>query len=420
MKVLLLGFILTVTSVFAQEETHKKEIIDVCKQWGQSQALKNEPEYRRQRKEQNQRMVKLLGRFFFAKNSIIQTESLNESEMRTTISNKDVATYTIGMGEIFKNETTSFEEDLKKLNEYKKRLRSIRKQLKLILKRTSSVEKCYAQVVGSGINFREIKDLAIKIEELKRTESEYNNDKIFKISEKVSKKYARHKLAPITTDDLNTQLKIQGESVALLVLHASEDGKLYDSNWDYVPKSVFNRLSPNIKSLLIYACHPDAAAERYKLKDLAFEKNITIVLPKIHSDLEWAFGGNIPAPLLKVFTKKALKKSGPATAQKIQTDLNQECTIEIDASSLQSGTLGVFINQSYIGKLHSDLNKLYYDCRLESSKNTIVLQGMNLFESVSLNHSVSSWKAIINRQKSIYIDHSFNRNEKYVGSKAIY
>jgi hypothetical protein len=379
------------------------EITSICEKWDKHLKAKKTPEYKVQKKEKRQKTIQVYGRTLFAKNTIIVIDSLTDAQTSKLSVKRDVRFYSTATSEDYQEDASTSE-----LLEFaQKELKKLRKEILKTIKKTSSLGECQSLLQEKLQLFNEMKDKMKLIQELSFVIDENNNKKIYKIAKKVSNKFSGKDPHHATLKSLSENLQTQKESVAVLVLHAGQDGKLYDSNKNYIPSSVLTKLSPNIKTLIIYSCHPQAVVKRYKLHDL----KIKVIVPKVHPKLEWFLKESIPTPLLGGFIKKALKASS-FTDKKTEVSLQKNCHLDIDAFSLQSGSLGLFLNQTYLGQIYPGKNSLQYDCNINSNQTVITLQNMNLTEKATMNPNVLNWQL-----NGFVLQHHFNEDQ-YIGSKS--
>jgi hypothetical protein len=382
----------------------------VCESWIKSIENKKSEQYKKIKNESNRFKKELLFRALFSKESLISLDT-SETTSDITLDKDEISVYSVGL----------YDHDLPSTSELKEsqnKLRVMNKKLYSIIKRTEDVNTCVKALKDKNFNLKLMDELRARITSQSKLIQEINNEKIASIAKKTFKRKRQATVKNATLDQMMKKFKTQEQSILILVLHAAHDGKLYDSDWNFIPKSIFNGLNKNIKTLIIYSCYVDAVKERYGLNKLSLEKNIKVILPKTQESVDYFFQQKIPAVLFKLFIKKALK-SAIVSKEKVQMITKDKCTFKVGNRSLLQGILGVYLNQNFIGTINKDSVELNYDCELEKDKNIVSLSALNLFDSVTIDQGIPGLEMTNHQGNHFLLQHTFSEG-KYIGSKGLF
>jgi hypothetical protein len=222
-------------------------------------------------------------------------------------------------------------------------------------------------------------------------------------------------------DQINHALQNPSSDTVVLVLHASEDGRLYDAHWNLIPNSTFKEMNKNIKILAIYSCHSEAVLDRYELAKIAIDENLEIVLPQVNPKFKWLLGDGAPPVLFAHFLKSVKKLDMTYFTGELTSNLpiEKKCSITIDLHHLQKGELGLFLNQKFLGLVSKSLNSLNYFCPSAGVRSIFTMQAMNLFNQAEFDIPLDEFSAALSLPSAkILFKNSFSREGNYIGSKA--
>jgi len=300
-----------------------------------------------------------------------------------------------------------------------KTFRSERKSLSKLLKGLQTEDQCETALRNSRFDLDAYQALA----DFLQTEREAAGDaENAAIQSSIRHQLGKKVLLPqaLTLDQIRTVLASGESEAVVLILHASDDGRLYDSNWNQIPKSVFQNLSSKIKLLVVYACHAEKVAAYYRLPALASEHSVQVVIPKVNPKVQWLLGDSVPSAFLKRFLKKVIPLSQIHNEQKHNESasiaLAEACRMRFELDGLQGGELAVFLNRVYLGRVSATSRELTYDCALTGPRNVLTLQNINLYHPVQVDARATEWQVDFAGKVGTLLN-SFTPDGHYVGSK---
>jgi hypothetical protein len=428
-RAILFGLIFIQLEASAQENSQNSPLENFCLHWSRSAKLDQTKVDNKSTKEYkwktNFKVLKLYGRAIFAKRSLLQPKILDTLvKDDRSFRRKDMTIYSIGASDYNWGSKENFRDQKRTLEKNMKELQNVRGNIFKIIENTVEYEECTYALSKSDIDFLSYMELFNHVQSSSSLKQEIDNRKIYEYAEDTARKFSREALVLARIQTLGEHLKQQNNSIALLVLHASDDGKLYDTNFNYIPRSVLSNHSENIKTLIIYSCYSSAVAKRYRLEELAVKNGIRIIQPTSHSEVRWAIGENTPAPLVKFFTKKALKLAIYSNSSENDKDkassLGKDCSVSFETeSTLVDQALGVFFNQNYLGQIEPGTNIIAFDCKLIRDENIFTLEDMRLYKSDSVISDLGQWDIFLNNEYVGNIRHIYF-DSNYSGSKIIF
>jgi hypothetical protein len=381
-------------------------------------------------------MYGLIYRYFFARGTFLnpvvygeaatdvtpqevaQEETLAD-ESESDDSTSDIAVLSTGVPTYALSRPIDFSEAKKNYIDVYNSLKSMKKHVFKMVRRSKSVPECAERIMHSGVDFKAFQDKALYISNHRQLLNEIHDESIEKRVEKKARHMGAEFVSSVTVDQLQQFLSSTPKSTVALVLHASEDGVLYDSNWNMVPRSIFKELSKSLRNLVVFSCHSSQVAAHYDWNGIvARTPGVRVFAPEVNAHMKWLLKENAPADLFGPFLRRVLKMNPKVSSGVIDVNADhseRKCEAKFELPGLKSGSLGVFINQSFVGMIdgsHLDLN---YRCSLLKSQNVITLQNLNLFEMVSVEEGQDHFSGQV-QGLGVELKNFFNTS-KYVGSK---
>jgi len=351
----------------------------------------------------------LVLRLSFNKNSIVQTQITNApSNGRQYFGKDELMILSTGV----RNEAAPALSELQeRLKTYAKLRKHLREQLKSITTESECVQ-LLTRHEGSTPTYDE---MASDLEKNRELLADLENEKIETLLKSKIKDPARLQ-TKMKLSQLAQMLQNPEKPNLILFLHASEDGRLYDTDWNLIPNTLFQNLSAEIRTLAIYSCHPEAVEKRYQLKKLAQERSLTLVMPVLNRKVTWLLGESIPVALAEKFIKVVESVSQPVRPG-IHPRTQLRCTLSIDTRSLAEGELGVFIDRMYQGQISNQQNELSILCPKSPQASVVTLQNMNLFHPVKWVEQPDLIQASI-QGETILLRNHYAKDGSYIGSKS--
>ncbi len=382
------------------------------------------------------KQIPLIFRLKFAQEKIINFKVIKEQnkiqffdEMSNKVSRSSydqfANIYLLGQSEKYLQSWSFYQKMIEQYQDNDEKLKSLQKNIRAKVELTSDLKGCIDLLKN---NLTELSDVYEKFQSQQKNiqiKMEHDNFTLANILKSDLGSGYKNIYENVTLAHLVKNLRKQAENTAVLVLHADSDGKLYDSNWDFIPHNFFHSISSQIKNLVIFSCHIKAVLKRYRLDELS-KKDIDIYYPEIERRDEWIFKENIPGNFFKYFINHVFENINIDENLSNKQKNIDVCSLNLNVPGHLSGDLGVFINNTYIGKINKKERLLSFDCRFIAfnNENIITIQNINLFDTPNVDENNLSFK------KSFSIDHLKNIREiqvkstfykgKYLGSKSIF
>jgi|GEM_PF-2303700 len=362
------------------------------------------------------KQVGFLLRYEVAPGSFLKAIAVDGSPIRRFNDDTSVSILSVG--------TMADEERSERIQAYERAMKTFqseRKKLSRLLKGLHTEDQCKQAVQGGHFDVEAYRALADYLQTERQAAGDVENAAIqSSIHRQLRKRISS--IEGTTLERIQGALKSSESGTVVLVLHASDDGRLYDSNWNQIPKSIFRNLSSKIKQLVIYACHAEKVAEYYQLAALKSEHSVQVVIPKVNPKIQWLLGDSVPSVFLKRFLKKVISlsrirdKSMPTALSSSLSPTTIPCQMRFELGGLQDGELAVFVNRIYVGHISATSRELTYDCALTTGRAVLTLQNINLYHAVQVDQRATEWQVdFAGRVRTIL--NSFTPNGHYVGSK---
>lgn len=307
------------------------------------------------------------------------------------------------------------------------------------LYRSSNLEKC--ERIKSKKKFSLIAYNKLKIDLNKfTTESLYEQHLLVKkqvdrINKKFNLQSTKLQWELISYGDLNMIHKILSSrdisNVVLIAHSSSEFKKIIDVNMNQVPTSFFSTLSPTIMSLSFYTCHSHNITETYDLKSKL--KNQFSYFPKRFLNFvkpnEILAEGETPLMGLEAYLRRLDRELALQLEENLleMTFLSgsdeyleqKTCNLKIGNFSLQSGSLSLILNKSFLGQVkQNELNRTFsFPCHLLKEKNTLLLQNNSLQEKIKLEELPRDLNLNGEVKTTLVWKNFFDINNSFQGSK---
>ena len=203
-----------------------------------------------------------------------------------------------------------------------------------------------------------------------------------------------------TIDDIRTMVSDPHVKNLVIVSHGDSNGKVIDSGFNELPSLAFEWISPELLSLSFFSCHSSETANTYTLEE-SFKTQASThpvrFLGHVNSSSIFESQNEVPTLALSSFihdldlalnrAEKAEALAGKVLPKQPSSSVNT-CQITLEAASISKGSLGLTLNDHWIGSLypHSIKQETFtFPCSWKAKgKNSLYLQNFNLKEETSL------------------------------------
>lgn len=246
----------------------------------------------------------------------------------------------------------------------KAELSSVSKQRKTILKRLkkqhffsdlkkiSESSECVSYIQKNHFEetLSELSQIAPRFIELKQKEIEEISYKEQIKKKKFLKKEGWKVFENLSLLEVHDLISRTKPNDVLLITHASQDGKIYDSFKNPFPRMFFSSL--DIENLILYSCYGEESQMFYNFGNF----NLYTVAPTPFA--EQFLSESVPLNSLKAISKIKL--------QSLLRPYDRKCIFEVP--SIRSNKLGAFLNGHFLGALNSTIT---FSCSILDKKNEI-------------------------------------------------
>ena len=144
----------------------------------------------------------------------------------------------------------------------------------------------------------------------------------------------------------------------MLVAHSDQQGRLYDSQKNILPKGAFSNLPRSVRKVIVYSCHADQVINFYEIKKNTAK--FDYYFPVVTKNFQDLFESQIPVA--------AINGMGKAAKAEIRSKSSQDdaCSLSIE---MKKGfeNIVVMINDHFAGTAQSAESHLRLDCQLLSN-----------------------------------------------------
>ncbi|MDA8792603.1 hypothetical protein N9N67_05120, partial [Bacteriovoracaceae bacterium] len=268
----------------------------------------------------------------------------------------------LGKAPIDKNKIPNYKKYLEKYDEYNEKFVSI------LGKR--SLKKCRRTKKNLNFNYNIYQSFHSILKEKREIEDwksyQMVNEQIETYKENSDIDWQIHYVA--TKGDIRSVLNAGKFQHVVLILHAKRNGTLVDFHNESLPRSLFNHISPNVRSILVMSCFKDKVIKKYKIDKRFFEQNFfgqkrTLIFPVSRFDSIAEF--NYLNSLSTILRKTESLVYGPLKTvfQYDQKD-NQQCSIEVKNKKVGDLFLDVLIGNQYVGTTNERKVEIYFPCNI--------------------------------------------------------
>lgn len=143
----------------------------------------------------------------------------------------------------------------------------------------------------------------------------------------------------------------------MLVAHSDQQGRLYDSQKNILPKGAFSNLPRRVRKVIVYSCHADEVINFYEIKKLSAK--FDYYFPVVTKDFQDLFETQIPVA--------AINGMSSAARAGIRSKSSQDdgCSLSIEMKTGREN-IAVMINDQFAGTVYSAKSRLKLDCQLLS------------------------------------------------------
>ncbi len=271
-----------------------------------------------------------------------------------------------------KKELVSYEEDLA---HYEKLRDNIR-----ILGKASSYEKCVSKYMDHPVTEDEYNSINSKIKsniiasghlgsiEL-RNQVHLSAKKLGLRNEWTIVKY-------LTVKKLREKLSSLKTANIIIAAHSSPDGNLIDSNGKVIPLSIFKKVSPTLKSIVVFSCFGKEVLSNYNIQEnlksseSIYKKRHVVVVGESTEENKTPveeFGFFLKEQDSRIYREK--KEPLEVSNEKLYLDKGL-CSIRLSSNDT-TGSFIIYLNNLPISSVEFGTNAYKFNCNLLGSDNKI-------------------------------------------------
>ena len=296
-------------------------------------------------------------------------------------------------------ELNSYEEDLEHFEHLRNNLKKLVKE--------SKYEKCLNKYKDYPVTEKKFNFMSSKLKSNKNVNNHLSSkelrNQVYRAAKRFGLKNEWIIVKYLTVQNLRERLESLDTANIIIAAHSSPDGNLIDSTGKVIPLSIFKKVSPTIKSLVVFSCFGKEVLTNYNLQEnlknsesIYKERQVVVVGESSEENKTpvKAFGSFLKKQDSRIH--REMRKSKKDSEANLYNDKGL-CSIALNSND-KTGSFIVYLNNLPISAVQFGRNKYEFSCNLLGSDNKIRVTNrttsyppLNIFvELVYEDHEISN------------------------------